>query len=611
MNIDANVKSIDKLKDFYFVVPDYQREYVWEADDQVEQFLFDIDAEYDPHVKMPSSYFIGSIIIVERDGHFDVIDGQQRLTTIVISLCVLRDLLRRVELSTREKHYFETIQQWLLDFDIDSDTTRVRLDLQYDESRDFLTRVIHGEPYEGESTASIRRMEKAYERIKAHFALVLDTGLDALVRYARYVLTRIELVVIESENLGSALKIFETINQRGAGLNAMDLVKNLLFSEAREAEFSQIKDTWRRMAKHLEACDEGQSPLRFLKYFLTARYRERGAVLREDEIYKWIISAEGKEALAYRSKPLALARELERMAGRYSELVVATEFYRTGGGDFPCVRHIGYMNKYRSRQHLVLLLALPANASNELIDYLGSQIEAFLFFSNSMGIQGRTNEQLFARWSIPLRDANNEGAVDAAIRETMLVYLRERLSDFRAAFPLLRHTAYNPGYRQRFVLGRMENTLRAMAGMSQHGHDFIQNAQIEHILPQTPQDAWIPAEFEDMDDYQAVVARLGNVALLESTINQAVNFFNDLAGDWFEKKHVEYVKSAFVMSDLLDPNYGIGKDTALNRSRNMLGYEFSTWNRHEIERRQRVMMELAFRTWTLCGERLDAKAEAA
>lgn len=247
MDIEANVKSIERLKDFYFVVPDYQREYVWEADDQVEQFLFDIDSEYDPEVKTAPSYFIGSIIIVDREGQFDVIDGQQRLTTIVISLCALRDLLKLNNLSEKQTRYFDIVKQWLMDFDIDSDTTRVRLELQYDESRDFLARLIHGESFVGEDTASIKRMRDAYDRIRSHFQQVLDESLEALVNYVRYVLTRIELVVIESENLGSALKIFETINQRGAGLNAMDLVKNLLFSEAREAEFGQIKATWRKL----------------------------------------------------------------------------------------------------------------------------------------------------------------------------------------------------------------------------------------------------------------------------------------------------------------------------------------------------------------------------
>ena len=47
MEIKANKKSVCELKDFYFSVPNYQREYVWKADDQVEQFLVDIDNEYE------------------------------------------------------------------------------------------------------------------------------------------------------------------------------------------------------------------------------------------------------------------------------------------------------------------------------------------------------------------------------------------------------------------------------------------------------------------------------------------------------------------------------------------------------------------------------------
>lgn len=265
------------------------------------------------------------------------------------------------------------------------------------------------------------------------------------------------------------------------------------------------------------------------------------------------------------------------------------------------------INKYRSRQHLVLLLALPMGSDNELLDYLGRQIESFLFFSNSLGIQGRTNEQLFARWAVGLREVNDAAALDAALRDTMLPYLRDKLPDFKSSFLTINHTAFNPGYRQRFVLGRLENSLRQMAGMGSHGHDFIQSLQIEHVLPQTPNDGLIPDEFEEMEGYRSAVLRLGNVALLEPMINQAVNNYNDLNRDWFARKQSEYVKSDLVMTNLLDPEYQIGKNTGLNRARERLGYTFREWGFAEIAQRQKVMMELAFVTWTLCGERLDDK----
>lgn len=604
MQIDAKVHSIEGLKDFYFVVPDYQREYVWKADDQVEQFLSDIDNEYEPKAKEPPAYFIGSIIIVGKEGRFDVIDGQQRLTTIVISLCVLRDLLTQYDLDDRQSNYLKTIREWLSHFDIKTDDTQVRLELQYEESRDYLSRLIQSQSYQGEETASIKRMREAYERIHDHFREYLQQSLDALVDYARYFLTFIELVVIKSENLSSALKIFETINQRGVGLNAMDLVKNLLFSEARESEFGSIKETWRSLVSHLESCRDGEKPLRFLKYFLVGRYHS--GVLREDEIYKWIISAEGKATLNYQAEPLALARELERMASRYARLVNATEDFGDNS-PFPHVSNIGFVNKYGSRQHLVLLLALPQGVSDELLDYLARQIESFLFISNTVGIQGRTNESLFARWSVGLRQATDLESVDSVVRKHMLPYLREKLGDFRSRFTVLNHTTFNPLYRQRFILGRLENRIRELSGLSPHGHKFIDSLQIEHILPQSPRNEEVPEEFEDREHYDAAVARLGNVTLLEPIINQAVNRFNDLHADWFAQKQTEYVKSDLVMTNLLNATYQIGKNTGLNRVRDELGYQFYNWGIESIELRQKILMELALDTWRLCGERIDER----
>ena len=120
----------------------------------------------------------------------------------------------------------------LSSFDVEAGKVQLRLELQYEESKDFLATLIQRQVYSGDRSASIHKMQGAYARIKAELESHLKDGVGALTEFAAYFLTKIDLVVIESENLSSALKIFETINQRGAGLNAMDLIKNLLFSKA-------------------------------------------------------------------------------------------------------------------------------------------------------------------------------------------------------------------------------------------------------------------------------------------------------------------------------------------------------------------------------------------
>ena len=602
MEIKAEVKSISKLKDYFFIVPDYQREYVWKPEDQVEQFLIDIDTEYEEDITKQKSYFIGSIIIVANKDKFGVIDGQQRLTTIILTLCAFRDLLHTQKLDTRQTKYLQNIEELLADFDMDSDETRVRLELQYSESKGYLEKLIGKEEFTDEKSSSIDKMEKAYNKIKLHHQSYLDESLESLLSFAKYFLTKIELVVIESENLSSALKIFETINQRGASLNAMDLVKNLLFSTAKPADFITIKEIWKDITDNLQKCGEANTPLRFLRYFLMARYYD--GILREDDIYKWFLTDEGKNATQYVTNPVAFAKELKKLSIRYSELVTATELVKDGG-NYPSITSIGFINKYKSRQHLILLLALNESAGFDSIEYLGKQLESYFFYNNTLGIQAKYNENQFSKWAVKLRGKKELQDISSIVEDTMVPYLKGKLGEFISRFKNISHSHYSPAYRERYVLGKIENTILKKCNLPIQGNNFIDTLQIEHILPQTPKNGNCGNDFANEVEYKNYVYRLGNVTLLESTINQAVNNFNDITGDWFNKKQTEYAKSSIISTKLLDDEFAIGVHTALNRFKMDYNFEFKTWDKISIEIRQEKLLDLAFDTWTFNNKRLD------
>jgi uncharacterized protein with ParB-like and HNH nuclease domain len=100
---DMTVKRM--LQDFYSV-PDYQREYVWgetdqrgERGDEVEQFLQDIYQEFqDATDASAPEYFIGTAVVCPTStGVFELIDGQQRATTIFLVLCAIRDRLTELD----------------------------------------------------------------------------------------------------------------------------------------------------------------------------------------------------------------------------------------------------------------------------------------------------------------------------------------------------------------------------------------------------------------------------------------------------------------------------------------------------------------------------------
>lgn len=90
--------AVGKLFDDFYTVPSFQREYVW-GEPQVEQLLQDIHTEFSSNDDgRDSEYFIGSIVVCDAgDGTFDLIDGQQRTTTLYLLLCAIRDTIEQIE----------------------------------------------------------------------------------------------------------------------------------------------------------------------------------------------------------------------------------------------------------------------------------------------------------------------------------------------------------------------------------------------------------------------------------------------------------------------------------------------------------------------------------
>lgn len=608
MKIDADVLSIGELEQYYFVVPDYQREYVWEADKHIQQFLVDIDEEFDAHLNEQQNYFLGSIIIVAKNSKYDVIDGQQRLTTIVLCLCAMRNLLEDLEhnqkLTAVSASILNIIKNWLYKFDLKTKTNLPRLELQYEESNGYLDTIILKSEYEGDITSSIRKMQEAYARIFRHFHSYIQQSVELFDDYVQYFLTNVNVVVIESDNLGSALKIFETINQRGASLNAMDLVKNLLFSKATPKQFETIKTKWKEITTNLQECGDGNRPLRFLRYFMLARYHN--GMLVEDDLYSWIVSKDGKQKLKYEANPLNLVKEMALSSKRYSHLVQATNGDKNKAGFrmYPSVVNIGYMNKKGSRQHLILLMALDSNC-DDAIEYLAKQLESFLFFTNTINLQPKNYIRQFIDWAAEIREKREVEDIAELVNKRIAPFLRPHLSAFRSTFMEIEHQDYNPQYRVRYLLGCLDSTIYQRSGLNPLDQESIQKLQIEHILPQKLTNSEASRDFSNEEDHEKYVNRLGNTTLLEGQINQAINSFNDMSSNWFELKQREYINSSSILTKLLNPTYAIGKNTALNRFRDKTDYQFSDWTKNSIEKRQKILMELALDHWKFNEKRLD------
>ena len=167
------------------------------------------------------------------------------------------------------------------------------------------------------SFGSLENLVNAYATIHRHLKDNYDDAAQ-LRKYWGYLANKVVFIQI-STDVSSALKIFETINERGVGLNPMDLLKNLLFTNVRLDQFTQLKDEWKKITKPLEKAKE--KPLRFLRYFLMANYvirnERRDAVVREDEIYDWFVDKQNAALCDYRNRPFEFVRKIIRDVDHY------------------------------------------------------------------------------------------------------------------------------------------------------------------------------------------------------------------------------------------------------------------------------------------------------
>lgn len=601
MKITADVKSIEKLKDYFFIVPDYQREYVWQSEIHVSRFLQDISDEFKMGAKVQSNYFIGSAIIVERDDKaFDVVDGQQRLTTIVITLCSIRNLLKDLvtadaNLIRVKDELLKIVNDLLYKYDIATQRHTARLTLQYTESKDYLYRLILGEEFIDKVTPSIKRMMDAYSTIYDHFKELELNDPKLLLDFVSYFLINVELVLIKPDDLGSALKIFETINQRGVGLNAMDLLKNLLFSHAKEDEFKTIKDTWKDMLHNLERSREGDKPLRFLRYFLISRYHN--GIIREDKIYEWMTSNDGINTINYKANPVAFAVELKKAAARYAEFVVATESMNADPL-YPSITGIGYLSKKISRQHLVLLMALKDNIDRDIINLLAKNIESLIFYYAANKVLTKAYEEKFANWAAKIRSINTRQELDVFLQDDFNKELTEQQNKFQVAFASKGQSDFNPQYRIKYILGKLEEYIRSKVNFPANNYQYYQTQQLEHILPQTgmnvPKDLY-PGDF----DYFTSKYLFGNLTLLEAPINQSLNYSNDISSNqWFLIKKAAYLNSTILLTRTFSV-IEIGQQTAFNGFATKNLKAFDEWNMQTIKERQEIMRNLILDIWKL------------
>lgn len=593
--IDSEDLNIAKVFQSFYRVPDYQREYVWgekdsqgERGDEVEQFLHDIHAEFEQATKDNApEYFIGTIVVCEGvDGVFDLIDGQQRTTTSFLTLCAIRDAMVDLGLeipSTLADQISSSSTNW------EGETVkRMRLDLQYEDASDVLSDYGDGKGYSArrEGTRSIRNLANAYDAIREFLKDEFADNAAELKRFHGYFTNKVKLIRIQTPSVSRALKIFETINDRGVGLDAMDLLKNLLFMNAKEEQFGKLRAEWKQLSQELY--DAREKPLRFLRYFILASFNVKEAKLREEEIYDWLVKAD--DQTNHSKDPLGFAAMLK--AG-------ARDYRHFAKGESPAGKFEHGLHNTRAlggsaiKIHYILLLAgrhLEPDKFTRLCDGIEQVMCTWLIAE----VPAKDYERVITQAAKVLREVKTEADFEtfyaryiegqkAIHRDKFVEALRSlKVGDvrqFRLKYLLAKFTQY------------FDIEAYGTAGNDRLSNYLISKNEIEHVHARDP-DEEAQREFGEGAGDPAYFQRLGNLILLEKSPNVVAS------NAAYSKKAEVYPSSKFLLTRCQCKLLQVGQSDQITKTMARLN-PAPVWNATAIEERQRWYADIALDVWQL------------
>ena len=299
--IEANKGILKKIfsEEFWFIVPQYQRPYVWQ-EENIQELIDDLYYAFEN--KQNSEYFLGALVLKrtkeEEFKEYEILDGQQRLTTLCMMIAVLRDLMKkpqykwtlsqmiyqeenellrvpsrsRIKYNTRDK-----VKDFVKDYIIPSGSTRRKEIVKFHESTNI----------------SVANMSKAISIMHEVFA-----SKDNLEAFAVFLLNNVLFIYVSTDNTEDAFRLFTILNDRGMPLSNSDILKSINIGEVGEEDLDEYCESWEYLEeKYNKSFD------RFLSFARTILLKNKPVSNLLDEyeknIYKKGILKKGKNTIDF------------------------------------------------------------------------------------------------------------------------------------------------------------------------------------------------------------------------------------------------------------------------------------------------------------------------
>ncbi|MDQ0212150.1 DUF262 domain-containing protein [Arthrobacter bambusae] len=481
---------------FEFSIPDYQRPYAW-GGEQTSQLLSDITEAQQRNPEEP--YFLGSLVLVKEEGNpkADVIDGQQRLTTLSILLAVLRELSENPQVRSEMHEYI--VEPGRITAGIASNP---RLHLRA-RDREFFTQYIQdqGKLQEllGLSDGQLKTDAQAAIRDNARLLHDQLVKLSEEQRMALIMMLTLRtfLVMVSTEDLDSAHRIFSVMNARGLDLSAADIFKAELIGRVPEHVRGGYADKWE--VAEVELGRDGFADLFQHIRMIMTRVRGRQEILKE--FREQVLDPYLKESTA--------ASFIDEVLLPYADAygTVIDRSYQSAGSADRINKWLVRFGQLDNQDWVPpVLWALKHHGNDE--QWLDTFLQKLERLAATMLIRREYQTPRAQRYANLLRDLDAGLGLDAP---SLDLEPSERLETLVG----LSGPIYEARRVVKYVLLRLDETLTGNSGVT-YEHPII---TVEHVLPQNPHESseWRSA-FTD-EERLVWTHRLANLVLLNRRKN--------------------------------------------------------------------------------------------
>jgi len=536
MKIESQDRRVDELlKGNIFLIPRFQREYSWEPD-HVAAFWSDVIEN------LSEAYFIGAMVVykVERST-LAVVDGQQRLTTITILLCAIREAFKKID----RPDLADGLQAYIEQKDRENKTVYV---LKTESSFPFLQEEILKND-DAEVPFTIGREEEAIQRAFDIFQQNIDQEVaeylgnkeqsaednqkDATtwLSMLRDTVFDLNLILVTLDTEDDAYLIFETLNTRGKDLALADLLRNHFAKLIRNvSEVDQVKEKWSKVQDTIKSSPVQLDPDTFIVHSWQSRY---------DFVTKAKTFQKVKDRVSKKNAKSHLDRFVSDSEQWRS--IFDTD-YIWSKSEKEVARSLKALRTFKVVQPTPGVLSLVRAYRDKVIKYKTlrnalSNIEKFHFAFNAItssrssgGISG-----MYSSFGRQIFECDDSGEASTIIAD-LVTKLRHREvagSEFDVGFEQVIYT--NKHSSQKALV---QYILRKLAMFeSQPFIGETDDLTIEHLLPQSSSRA---------DEDHQVIGQIGNLMLVDQKTNEMLSTNN------FKEKKFILESRGYKLPELFD-----------------------------------------------------------